>query len=74
MSTTFDAEYSIPNSLLLNYENWLLAPSIEEEAIFYVGIFETEGAKLKSLSMGEMINSGIDPFEDMSELYDLEEE
>ena len=72
MSVKFEPEYCITENLLLDFDNYHHVPYIYETGVIdLIKIFETN-SKTLSLSMGEMYNNGVDPFEDLSDLYDLE--
>lgn len=70
MNTKFEAEYCITENLLLSFSNCHHVPFIHKDGfVDLVKIFEVRN-KTNSLSMGEMILDGIDPFEDLSDLYE----
>ena len=69
MSTKFDAEYSIPIELLLEFDDFHLAPVTNGKFVNYLTLYGLKEG-VKSMSIREMIINEMDPFEDLSDAYD----
>jgi len=74
MSANYEPEFSVPNKLLMEWDKAHYIPFFYDGEVELIRIFEVEDKSCLPMSMREMLDFGIDPFEDLSAMYDLDEE